>query len=346
MTELPVLGPHVTAAALQGSFCPKMCTFACPVEAATGRDDAVPWSFHRAVTDLAEGRRSPEELAPDLVACTGCLACREPCAFDQDVPDQVRAGRAVARPHTPAAEAALAHIAAGDRPDGTAAAHDAVRQVAAGATVLHAGCQDPAEVVAAAARLLVAAGHEVTVVADGCCGQLAHDLGGVEVAEARARHRATQLDTAGSIVSLDPHCAPALPAGASITDLWTLLADAELGWRTDDAGTAAYHDPCVLARGAGVVDPPRQLLARAGVEVVEPEFHGTATACSGAGMGLALLDPEAADATGQRRAGHLAATGADRTVTACSRAAERLRAVGQPTDDLAVLLAARLTEAP
>ena len=343
MTELPLVPADTVDAAVQGSYCPKLCTFACPVTAATGRDDAVPWSFHRAVTDLVDGRRAPDDVAGDLVACTGCLACREPCDFDQDVPAQVRDGRAVARPRTPDADTALDHLAAGRRPAGRT---DRARSVSAGATVLHAGCQDPVEVVEAATRLLEAAGHDVTVVDDGCCGQLARDLGSPAVAAAREDHRRSQLAHAATVVALDPHCLPALPEEVPVRDLWSVLATAVLPWRTDPGGVATYHDPCLLARGAGVVTPPRQLLAAAGVRVVDPEFHGTATACAGAGLGLPLLDLHAADATARRRSVHLEATGAPTTVTACSRATTRLRAVGHPTEDLAVLLAGRLTETP
>lgn len=345
MSELPDLPTDTLDAARQGSYCPKMCTFACPVEAATGRDDAVPWNFHRAVTDLAEGRREPADVAGDLVACTGCLACREPCTYDQDVPAQVRDGRAVARPRSHAADTAIEAIADGRRPDGEVG-HEPVDHVARGRVVLHAGCEDPREVVDAARRLLAAAGHEVTLVADGCCGQLARDLGAPQVADARARHRAAQTSEAAMVVSLDPHCAPALTADGPVVDLWTVLADAELSWPAAAPEGVTYHDPCLLARGRGVVTAPRGLLHRAGMTVDEPEFHGTTTACSGAGMGLPLLDPDAADATAGRRAGHLAATDASRTVTACSRAAARLRAAGHATEDLAVLLAARLTETP
>lgn len=348
MTELPVLPVSTVDAATQGSYCPKLCSFACPVHAATGRDDAVPWSFHRAVTDLADGRRHADAVAGDLVACTGCLACQVPCTFDQDVPAQVRDARAVARPRTDAADSALAHLAHGRRADGSVAAV-ATDAVPPGATVLHAGCHDPAEVVSAARQLLEAAGLEVAVVADGCCGQLAADLGDTATAGERGAHRAGQLTGAEQVVTLDPHCAPALPDDLVVRDLWSVLAEADLPFTaavTDDgAAERTYHDPCLLARRDGVVDPPRRLLAAAGVALVEPEFHGRTTACSGAGMGLPVLDALAADATAARRAAHLAATGAP-TVTACSRAADRLRAAGRPTEDLAVLLASRTRTAP
>lgn len=344
MTELPVLPPGTVDAAVKGSYCPKMCTFACPVTAATGRDDAVPWSFHRAVTDLADGRREPDDVAGDLVACTGCLACQVPCAFDQDVPAQVRDARVVARPRTAAADDALAHVAAGRRPDGTADPV-ATTAVGPGTTVLHVGCQDPAEVVRAARTLLEAAGLEVAVVADGCCGQLATDLGDPDTAGERRDHRASQLAGTGQVVTLDPHCAPSLPDDLPVRDLWSVLAEAELAWDDASHGRATYHDPCLLARRDGVVSAPRALLAAAGVEVVEPEFHGVDTACSGAGMGLPLLDADAADATAARRTTQLAATDAP-TVTACSRAGDRLRRAGRPVDDLAVLLASRVRTSP
>lgn len=341
MRELPVLPEATVDAAVQGSYCPKLCTFACPVHQATGRDDAVPWSFHRAVTDLADGRRAPDEVRDDLVACTGCLACQQPCDFDQDVPAQVRDARAVAAPSTPATERVLHHLAEGDRPDGTPG-HGPER-APDGATVLHAGCHDPEDVVVAAAQLLTAAGHDVTVVADGCCGQLATDLGATDIAADRAAHRRRQLGPAGLVVVLDPHCLPALPDDVEVADLWSLLAQDPPTFGADTGDVVTYHDPCVLARGAGVVDPPRALLRAAGCTVVEPEHAGATTGCSGAGMGLPLLDPDAAEATAARRADELAATRVP-AVTACSRAAERLRGAGIDVDDLAVLLAARLAE--
>lgn len=341
MTQLPLVPPEAVEAAALGVWCPKMCTFACPVHAATGREDAVPWSFHVALLGVAADERpdTPERL----VACTGCLACQQPCTFDQDVPAQVRAARAVSRPSSPAADEVVEHLRAGRRPDGSPGTP--TTGSVAGTTVVHAGCHDTPEVVAAATRLLEAAGHDVTVVGDGCCGRLAEDLGATDVARERMAHRANELVDAARVVLLDPHCGPAL-AGLRTIDLWTVLADADLAFDgTGDPMAVTYHDPCLLARPDGVVDPPRRLLAAAGVQVVEPEFQGLETACTGAGMGLPLLDPAAADATAHRRAGHLAATGAD-TVTACSRAADRLRAVGRPTTDLVVVLARRLPSSP
>ncbi|MDA8066721.1 MAG: (Fe-S)-binding protein [Thermaerobacter sp.] len=55
---------------------------------------------------------------------------------------------------------------------------------------------------------------------------------------------------------------------------------------------ATYHDPCYLGRWNDVFAPPRQLLARMGVDLVEMPHHGRASRCCGAGGGrIWLADP-------------------------------------------------------
>src|SRR5207253_9293844 len=72
-------------------FCPKMCTFACPVSEATAREAHTPW-----------GKVSLSTLEPDLsaalafAACTGCLRCTQYCAHENDVPQILNGARAQA----------------------------------------------------------------------------------------------------------------------------------------------------------------------------------------------------------------------------------------------------------
>lgn len=365
MTDaLPLVDPDQAAAALHGSFCPKMCSFACPVTAATGRDDAVPWSFHRTVSDLAQGRLAPDAVvAAGLTACTGCLACRVPCVFEQDVPAQVRAGRAAL--HTsgaghPAVADAVARVADGDPPylqvtpivRTTPGTDDGHERVGEGSVAVVVGCRDEAATVDAALRLLRAAGEQpVPVVPEGCCGGVLRDLGAVEEADgARDRLGARLADAPDRVVVLDPHCLPETSVAAGerggvrhvLVELHRLHAEGRLPVR-GELGPLTYHDPCLLARGEGVVAEPRALLAAAGATLVEPEGHGAATVCSGAGLGLELLDEPAAEATAARRRRSLAATGAP-VVTACGGARARLAADGTPVADLLQTLAQALPE--
>lgn len=334
-----IVAAEVEAAARHGSYCPKMCTFACPVTAATGRADAVPWSFHRTVIDLLDGRLAPGPAAASrLTACSGCLACRRPCEFDQDVPEQVKAGRAwLAAEGAPlaAAEDAVAAVEAGRSPFGVALASDDVTSGAA--VALLAGCRDDPAIVAAAARLLEAAGVEFDVrVPAGCCGAALADLGASDTANEAGAVLRGQLEGYERVLLLDPHCAPTVtgsgPTAARhlIVELAGLVGRGALRFR-QDRRTVTYHDPCLLARQDGVTEPPRTLLRATGATIAEPEHHGVATACSGGGLAFELVDPEAATATADRRRAELAAT-AGKVIVACAGSGRALEGANSLDD--------------
>lgn len=348
---LPIVPEDVAAAATHGSFCPKMCTFACPVAESTGRDDAVPWSFHRTVADAASGRRAVDEhTATHLEACSGCMACQTACVFDQDVPAQVRAGRVAAfEAGTPVngATAAVAAVEAGRSAfDVELPAAPADR--GAPDVVVVAGCRDESASLDALARIVAAAGRSASfVVPDGCCGGVLADLGAADASADAATALSDRLPEGVDVVSTDPHCLPSLRAaageGVTVSDVTSYLAgllpDLDLA---GEATEVTFHDPCLLARVEGVTQPPRDLLAAAAATVVEPEGTGERTVCSGAGMALELVAPDAAEATATKRTAQLAATGVP-VVTACAGARRRLAASGADAQDLLTFLAARLT---
>lgn len=51
-----------------------------------------------------------------------------------------------------------------------------------------------------------------------------------------------------------------------------------------------YHDPCYLGRWNGIIEQPRQLLGRLGVQLVEMPRHGAQSFCCGAGGGRIWMD--------------------------------------------------------
>lgn len=75
----------------------------------------------------------------------------------------------------------------------------------------------------------------------------------------------------------------------------------------------AYHDPCHARHGQGIVDEPRALLAAIpGLVITEP---AEPEVCCGSGGVWGLKYPEISQELGLRKAGNLAATGADLVVT-------------------------------
>jgi glycolate oxidase iron-sulfur subunit len=70
----------------------------------------------------------------------------------------------------------------------------------------------------------------------------------------------------------------------------------------------AYHDACSLQHGQRVTAPPRRILSKAGFDVVDlPEAHF----CCGSAGTYNLLQPEIAQALGQRKAAHAESTDPD-----------------------------------
>ncbi len=344
------LAQDVVDHAVHGSYCPKMCNHTCPVLRATGRSDAVPWSFHRTVADLADGRLTPDEAAGRLVACTGCDACAGGCHVEgQDVPAQVRAGRAAVHAvgaSLPAVADAVAAVEQGRSPYGGTPARG-LRAAAPTITVL-AGCRDDELLVTDAVRLLGAAGESVAVVVPaGCCGGVLRDLGAVDEADEARASVASQLPASGRIALLDPHCRAETEASApdaQVVDLISVLADhVESGALSLDGApeVVRWHEPCLLVDGpAGNRGP--SVLAGAGSLVELPgEVH---RGCSGGGMGMELLDETAAEEVAQRRRAQLAGPGP--IVTGCAGAARRFAASGAEAHHLVTLLADLLDDDP
>ena len=70
----------------------------------------------------------------------------------------------------------------------------------------------------------------------------------------------------------------------------------------------AYHDACSLQHGQRVTAPPRRILNKAGFDVVDlPEQHF----CCGSAGTYNLLQPDIAQALGQRKAAHAESTDPD-----------------------------------
>lgn len=192
--------------------------------------------------------------------------------------------------------------------------------------VLFAGCASAELLPAAQARLLAllrAAGVDVDVPAgQDCCGALAAHTGSPHRAEAqRARNRsvlAERVTAADALIVEAAGCGLELsaypdPVGAAAVDAAVYLADLPLPDLREVPLKVAYHDPCHARHGRGIVEAPRRLLARLpGVTVIEPE---EADVCCGSGGAYTLRHPELSAVMGRRKAGYLAATGADAVVT-------------------------------
>jgi len=190
----------------------------------------------------------------------------------------------------------------------------------------------------ATVRLLTRHGCEVVVAKGaGCCGALVHHMGRVHEshAQAKANIRAweavredggldaivinasgcgTTVKDYGFLFRGDPEwAAPAMRVSALARDVTELMAELGLKGRLGGAvPVVAYHSACSMQHGQQLKEPPKRLLADAGFTVREPlEAH----LCCGSAGTYNLLQPALADRLRERKARHLANTGADVVAT-------------------------------
>jgi glycolate oxidase iron-sulfur subunit len=208
------------------------------------------------------------------------------------------------------------------------------------------------EVNRATVRVLSAEGYEVVAPRDPrCCGALHSHAGEEKEARALARRTIAALEECdviavnaagcgsamkeyGVLLEDDPRWRDRAAAFAGrVRDVSEILADAPAaGARHPLPMRVAYHDACHLAHAQGVREQPREVLRSIpGLEIVEPREWELC--CGSAGL-YNVLQPEAADALGRRKAENLLETGAQAIVAGnpgCAlQITAHLKAMGRP----------------
>ena len=188
----------------------------------------------------------------------------------------------------------------------------------------------------ATARVLAAEGCEVVIPpTQSCCGALSVHSGRDDEARRFARRLLDDFADAGveyvvvnsagcgssmkeyaALLAADPSYAHrAEEFAAKVRDVTEILVElGPVAERHPLPVSVAYHDACHLAHAQGVRTPPRELLA-AVPELTLNEISEGGMCCGSAGV-YNLLQPEPARQLGDRKAGHVATTGADLLVTA------------------------------
>ncbi|MFE6758124.1 (Fe-S)-binding protein [Streptomyces sp. NPDC057684] len=225
-------------------------------------------------------------------------------------------------------------------PGRTAARPTAERRTARQTVGMVTGCVQQvffAEVNEATVRVLTAEGCDVVAPrAQGCCGALSEHAGREEEATDRARQLidtfepldvdtivvnvagcGSSLKEYGRLLADDPNYRERAAAfAAKVRDVTELLA--ELGppqaARHPVSARLAYHDACHLAHAQGVRDQPRAVL-RTVPELEVTDIPEADMCCGSAGI-YNLVQPEAADQLGRRKADNILAAAPDAVVTA------------------------------
>jgi glycolate dehydrogenase iron-sulfur subunit len=166
----------------------------------------------------------------------------------------------------------------------------------------------------ATARVLAAEGCEVIAPrAQECCGALHLHAGRFDDGRRRAARLAEAFGDVDAVVVNAAGCGSHLKEAAlpvRVVDVGELLA--ELGAQAERKELAlrvAYQDACHLGHAQGIRDAPREVLRSIpGLQLTEPAEQ--AICCGSAGI-YNLTQPGPARELGERKAGNVAATGAE-----------------------------------
>lgn len=299
------------------------------------------------------GNNFPGSLltAEELWACTTCGACIQACPVAVEpmvhVVDARRA--AVLNDGKLPAETAdmlrKLEIYGAPGGEGSALRRDwlvgidpaGIAPLGEGNTLLWVGCQGAfhpraQDTVRALISLAARAGEPLSLLGYGesCCGDPARRLGQEALFQAMAKRNIEKMQAhhIHNIITLCPHCRNVLgneyPLWQGVFNVRTgvewaeeLVVSGRLEVRRKLGGNGVYHDPCYLARGAGLYSLPHRLGSQLWTEgLVLPSENGEKTFCCGAGGGAIWLH-EIGERINRQRAEQLAQYGADTAVTAC-----------------------------
>ncbi len=351
------------------TFCPKMCRHACPVSTTTGRETLIPQAKMDRLNRLRRGTEAwTAEAADPLWACTGCRQCTVYCAHGNEPGLVLLAGRAAAQRHG-AGHPALGGYGERFRARDQRLATQAKERLStatfaeAGAIGFWPGCDSldkgAADIVAAQAVFERLGLGPVPIVDAGlaCAGYplLAAGLPDLfrwhasKVALAMRRFRTIVIGCSACRYAVGSlYQGEGITVGVEVVSMPEFLAEhvAKLPVPAKKK-SVYYHDPCYLARSAGVIEPPRRVLGRL-AELRELSWSGTDTECCGGGGLLPKTAPATADAMARRRLAEVAASGGGTVVTACGTCTFMLRRNAPDSvevSDLATAVAA-LTDTP
>ena len=323
------------------TYCPEMCRHACPVSTTDGKETHIPQAKMDRLNQIQRGRIPwTVDNTDPLWACTGCRQCTVYCLHGNEPATALFAGRAEATAR------GVGHPALVDYPDRFRArdmrlgrqlreqvptarfAEDAMVGFWPGCDAVDKRIDD----VTAALSLFdrVGADHVRMVDAGQVCGGYPLLAAGyTDMFRWHAGKVAAELKRYKTVITNCSACTHAMralyPAEGVSLNTEVLHLSEFLAQHADriparpkaSRASVYYHDPCYLARHAGVLDAPRRVLARV-ADVRELSWSRTDTECCGGAGVLPKTMPATADAMAKRRLSEVARKGGGTVVTSCS----------------------------
>ncbi|MBN2056383.1 (Fe-S)-binding protein [bacterium] len=271
-----------------------------------------------------------ESVAAALFDCTQCGDCTRRCPSDVRTREIVQAARAVlVREHLDPAAAGI--MSEGVCRTGNIFGDETVvTPSATGTAFVFIGCQflSRPNQTKKFLKLLERIGVNPLTGEETCCGFPLAVLGYREQFAAQRERLRRLVGDRDQVITFCPTCNAFLKEeyGLPVKHITQIVAERLDGLTFKPLNVvAAYHDPCDLARGSGVVKEPRAIMRAIGVELRELPCNGEQTRCCGGGGGLLMSNPELSDRLAVSRVKQALATGAELLITSCATCEQTLK---------------------
>jgi Fe-S oxidoreductase len=316
------------------------CFEGCPTFKVLGWDSDGPRGRIILAYGILTGELEPtDETAMKLLQCTTCRDCEERCSSNVSVVEIIQSARAELVEAGCALDAHKVVIGNVKSTGNIYGDTEVMVPEQDGDVPFFLGCQYSSRPnkVKKFIKILQKLGIEPKVQKEICCGFPMEVLGFKEdFAEHKKKFAESFKD--GEAIAVCPTCTIFLKEGHGVESKHILQTILEKLPEANLDMKVTYHDPCDFSRGLGLIDEPRQVLERLGVEVVEMEHHGKQSLCCGGGGGILMSDAELSDEMAMRRMKEALDTGADTIVTSCptcetvlKKAATRAASEGERT---------------
>ncbi|MCP4228688.1 MAG: FAD-binding protein [bacterium] len=299
------------------------CKSVCPVFEDIKWDSVSPKGQNMSAYFMLQGELKPDDdLVKRLYQCTMCLDCTRRCPTTIEVAEIVtaaRTGLVNSGYKNPVHEGIVANV---EKTNNIYGEEEVVAPVD-GEALLFLGCgyQQRPNTVKKFVRILDKLGVKAKIVEETCCGYPLKILG-YEDAYRKQKEQFKKMIPKGDVITFCPTCYMFIEEEYEDTNkplhILEVIAEKLKGMDIKPVGgKVAYHDPCHLARGAGIIEPPREILELIGAEIVEMAKGKDKTQCCGGGGGIITSDADLSGRMGKARAEQAMAVGAETLTTVC-----------------------------
>lgn len=280
---------------------------------------------------LLSGDLEPSQyIADKLFQCTFCKDCTERCSAGVNAPEIVAAARADLVKAGFALDTHKYMVKNVQETGNIFGDTETIIPVQKGNYPLFVGCQylSRPNQTKKYIKILEKLGIKPQVYEEICCGFPMKALGFDDDFKEH-KNKFTKSFSSQKVMALCPTCSMFMKEeyGMDVQHILQVIAEKIPSANLDMKVT--YHDPCDLSRGMKIIDEPRKILKKLGVEVVEMKNSKLQSRCCGGGGGILMSDSALSNRIAKKRIEEAIETGADTLVTPCPTCEQVLKKAAQ-----------------